>query len=95
MTRPRDRNTIRCARGETDETPAKEVNCQVQKVIKSHHPTVPEKAELAIDGADELYKEIRIENRLTDEKGKETRLKEGAEVDVQIEADEKATDEKQ
>jgi len=35
-------------------------------------------------------REVRIENRLTDEKGKETRLKEGAEVDVQIEADERA-----
>jgi hypothetical protein len=33
--------------------------------------------EISIDDADDLYREIRIENTLTDEKGKETRLKEG------------------
>ena len=68
----------------------KKPTAKVQKVIKSPHPAVPEKAELRIDQADELYREVRIENRLTDEKGKETQLKEGAEVDVQIEADERA-----
>jgi len=72
----------------------KKLTAKVQKVIKSSHPTVPEKAELSIDQADELYREVRIENRLIDGKGKETRLKEGAEVEVQIEADEMATDEK-
>jgi len=38
-----------------------------------------------------LYQEIRIENSLTDENGKEVRLKTGADVDVTVEADKDAT----
>ena len=40
-----------------------------------------------MDGADELYREIRIENSLTDEKGNEVQLKQGAQVEVTVEAD--------
>ena len=47
----------------------------VEKIIKSPHRDVPEKAEIAVEGADHLYREIRIENKLTDEKGKEVKLK--------------------
>jgi len=39
------------------------------------------------EGADELYREIRVENTLTDENGNEVSLKPGAQVDVTIEAD--------
>jgi len=63
----------------------------VQKIIQSPDPSVPEKAEIAVEGADELYKEIRIENTLTDEKGQEHKLKSGADVEVTIEADPSAT----
>jgi hypothetical protein len=63
----------------------------VQKIIKSPDPSIPEKAEIAVEGADELYKEIRIENTLTDEKGEEVKLKPGADVEVTIEADPQAT----
>lgn len=52
---------------------------------------VPEKAEIAIHEADELYREIRIENKLLDADGKAVKLKEHAEIDVVIEADSKAT----
>jgi hypothetical protein len=38
-----------------------------------------------------LYKEIRIENALQDEDGNEVALKEGAEVEVTVEADKKDT----
>src|SRR5262244_3759278 len=58
----------------------------VQKIIKAPHPDLPEKAEIAVEGADELYKEIRIDNTLTDEKGNEVKLKPGAEVEVTVEA---------
>ena len=58
----------------------------VEKIIESPCPSVPEKAEILIEGADELYQEIRIENNLTDSNGKEVRLKEGAEVQVTVEA---------
>jgi hypothetical protein len=63
----------------------------VKKVIQPPHPDMPEKAEIAIEGCDELYREIRIENSLTDEKGNEVKLKKGAHVEVTIEADPKDT----
>ena len=59
----------------------------VEKVIKSPHKGVPEKAEIAVDGADDLYREIRIENKLTDEDGNEVKLKEGSTVEVTVEAE--------
>jgi hypothetical protein len=64
---------------------------RVQKLIKSPHPDIPEKAEIAVESADHLYREIRIENTLEDEKGQEVKLKEGAEVDVVVEAKPEAT----
>lgn len=47
----------------------------------------PEKAEISIEEADDLYREVRVENALTDENGEKVRLKPGAEVDVILEAD--------
>jgi hypothetical protein len=63
----------------------------VQKVIKPLVPSQPEKAQIDIHEADTLYRELRIENELTDEKGEKVRLKPGAEVDVIVEADSSAT----
>ena len=63
----------------------------VNKIIQPVIPNLPEKAQIDIEGADDLYREIRIENTLTDEHGEEVRLKEGAQVDVSIEADTDAT----
>jgi hypothetical protein len=63
----------------------------VQKVIKPIVPGEAEKAEIDVKGADPLYKEIRIENVVTDEEGKKAALKEGAEVAVIVEADSSAT----
>jgi hypothetical protein len=60
----------------------------VQKIIKSPHPTVPEKVEIGVKGADDLYREIRVDNALTNKDGDKVRLKVGAEVDVTIQADE-------
>ena len=51
----------------------------------------PEKAQIKVDGADELYGEVRIENTLRDSDGKQVSLKKGAEVDITIEADAKDT----
>jgi hypothetical protein len=64
---------------------------KVEKIIESRHPDEPEKAQIAIEGADTLYREIRIENSLTDENGNKVGLKEDAEVDVTVEADKDAT----
>jgi hypothetical protein len=38
-----------------------------------------------------LYREIRVENELTDDQGEKVSLKPGAEVDVIVEADSSAT----
>ena len=61
----------------------------VEKIIK--HPHIPEKAQVALEGADHLYRQIRIENTLIDENGREVSLKPGAEVKVTVEAETKDT----
>ncbi len=63
----------------------------VEKIISSAIPSEPEKAQIAVEGADHLYREIRVKNRLKDEDGKDVALKPGAEVDVTIEAEPHAT----
>lgn len=63
----------------------------VEKIIKPPVPTMPEKAQISVEGADDLYKEIRLENALTDENGREVKLKEGAKIEVTVEADPKDT----
>ena len=67
----------------------------VQRIIKPPFSGQPEKAEIAVQGADDLYKEIRIENARTDKNGDEVSLKKGAHVEVKIEADPKETVPKQ
>ena len=73
------------------EKPSATLPGTVEKIIKSPFPSEPEKAQIAVEGAYHLYKEIRIENTLTDEHGEEVRLKQGVQVDVSIEADTDAT----
>lgn len=63
----------------------------VEKIIKSRHTGEPEKAQISIEGADDLYREIRIENSLTEQNGNEVRLKKGAEVQVTVEANKDET----
>jgi hypothetical protein len=76
-----------------NEKPSMTLPATVQKIIRSPHPTIPEKAQIAVEGADHLYRELRIENNLTDENGDKVRLKPGAEVAVTIEAEPEATTE--
>jgi hypothetical protein len=63
----------------------------VEKIIPPPHPGETEKAQIAVEGADHLYRELRIENTLTDENGRKVRLKPGAEVEVTVEAEPEAT----
>jgi protein involved in polysaccharide export with SLBB domain len=63
----------------------------VDKIIKPTYPGEPEKAQISVEGADHLYKEIRIENTLTDENGEAVRLKPGAAVEVTVQAEPEAT----
>lgn len=61
---------------------------RVEKVIHSQpHTGEPEKAQISVEGADHLYKEIRVPNRLVDDNGQNVKLQQGEEVDVTIEAE--------
>jgi hypothetical protein len=63
----------------------------VEKIIESSIPTEPDKAQIAVVGADHLYREIRIDNTLTNENGVEVSLKLGAEVQVTLKAEGNST----
>jgi hypothetical protein len=63
----------------------------VEKIIKPRIPDEPEKAQIAVEGADDLYRQIRIENTMTNADGETVGLKEGAPVDVVIVADDRDT----
>jgi hypothetical protein len=73
------------------EKPATTLPATVEKIIKSPSPSEPEKAQIVVEGADHLYRELRIENTLQDENGEKVSLKPGAEVEVTIEAEPEAT----
>jgi len=73
-------------KGATEEKATVTLPGVVEKVIPPIDPAEPEKAQIAIETADHLYREIRVENRLQDADGKEVELKPGAEVDVTITA---------
>jgi len=71
--------------------PSTTLPATVEKIIKSPSPGEPEKAQIAVEGADNLYRELRIENTLVDENGEKVSLKQGADVEVTIEAEPDAT----
>ncbi len=56
----------------------------VDKIIPSPRPSQPEKAQIAVDGADQRYRDLRIENTLTDEHGGDVRLEKGTRVEVTV-----------
>jgi hypothetical protein len=76
------------------EKPSVTLPGKVEKIIPGVVPAMPDKAQIAVEGADDLYKEIRVENTLQDENGKPVSLKPGAEVEVTIEAEKQATEPK-
>jgi hypothetical protein len=69
----------------------KKLKGTVQKIIQPLQPNQSEKAQIDIYGADDLYREIRVENVVTDDHGEKAALKPGAEVDIIVEADSSAT----
>lgn len=60
---------------------------KVEKIIRPMNPDEPEKAQINVEGAEDLYREIRIDNVLHNEQGETVHLKPGAEVEVTVEAD--------
>ena len=77
-----------------DEKPAITLPGVVEKIVSPITPGEPEKAQIAIKGADELYSEIRVENTLENAAGEKVKLKPGAEVDVTIKAPAEAVEKK-
>jgi len=63
----------------------------VDKIIPSPRLDQPDKAQIAVDGPDHRYRELRIENVLTDEHGDDVRLKKGAHVEVTVTAEPKTS----
>ena len=61
----------------------------VDKIIPPPRVSQPEKAQIAVDGADHRYRDLRIENTLTDEHGDDVKLKKGTHVDVTVTAESK------
>jgi len=68
------------------EKPKVTLPATVDRIIRSPYPDEPEKAQITVEVAEELFKEIRIENSLTDANGEEVKLKPGAQVEVTVEA---------
>ncbi len=58
----------------------------VDKIIPSPRPSQPEQAQIIVDGADYQYRDLRIENTLTDEHGDDVRLIKGAHVKLTVTA---------
>jgi hypothetical protein len=82
----------RKAKGESmTDRPSVTLPGKVDKVIEPAEPGEPETAQISVESADPLYREIRIENTLKDSEGKEVHMKENADVEVTIEADKDAT----
>jgi hypothetical protein len=73
------------------EKPSTTLPATVEKIIKPIAPGEPEKAQIAVEGADHLYRELRIENTLIDENGHKVQLKQGADIAVTVEAPPEAT----
>jgi hypothetical protein len=73
------------------EKPAITLPGTVEKIIPTSNLAEAEKAKIAVEGADHLYRDIRVDNELQDENGKTVSLKPGAHVEVTIEAEPEAT----
>lgn len=57
----------------------------VEKILPPLGATEPEKVQIMIDGADDLYREIRFSNTKQDGGGLNVTLRQGAKVKVTIE----------
>ena len=91
MAKPRMARSARIAAVNLDtsrisEEPSVTMPGTVDKIIPSPRPSQPERAQVAVDGADRRYRDLRIENTLTDENGDDVKLKKGGHVEVTVTA---------
>ena len=89
MAKPRMARSARIAELNLDTTriseqPSATMPGTVDKIIPSPGPNQPEKAQIAVDGADHGHRDLRIKNALTDEHGDDVKLKKGAHVEVTV-----------
>jgi hypothetical protein len=56
----------------------------VDKIVKPGFRGKREQAQIGVEGADQIYKEIRIDNALTDDLGQEVPMEPGDKVNVTI-----------
>jgi hypothetical protein len=66
------------------EQPSTSMSGTVRRIIPSRRGMSPGKAQISVDLPEKRYREIRIENSLTDEYGDEVKLKRGARVQVTV-----------
>jgi len=92
MAKPRMARSVKIAELNLDiaripEQPSVTLPGTVDKIVPSSNPSKPEKAQVAVGGADRRYRDLRIENVLTDEHGDDVKLKKGAHVEVTVTKD--------
>ena len=61
----------------------------VDKILPPPNPHQPEKVQIAVDGASQRHRDLRIENTLTDLNGDDVTLKKGAHVEITVTAEQK------
>lgn len=93
MAKPRMAKSARIAELNLDtaripEQPGVTMPGTVDKIIPSLRLNQPDRAHIAVDGADRRYRDLRIENTLTDEHGDDVSLEKGAHVEVTVTAQE-------
>jgi hypothetical protein len=91
MAKPRVARSARIAELNLDtarisEEPSLTMPGTVDKIIPSPRPSQSEKAQVSVDGADHRYRDLRIENTLTDENGDDVKLKKGGQVELTVTA---------
>jgi len=92
MAKPRMAKSARIAELNLDtaripEHPSATMLGTVSRIVPSPGSSQPEKAQIAVDGADRGYRDLRVENVLTDEHREDVRLKKGADVEVTVTAE--------
>ena len=96
MAKPRMARSARIAELNLDTTripelPSATMPGTVDKIIPPQGSNQPEKAQIAVNGADHGHRDLRIENELTDEHGDNVKLKKGAHVDVTVTSEPKSS----
>src|SRR5580693_5678710 len=90
MALPRMSKSARMAELESDtarvlQKPRTVIPGTVDKIIQFRTPRLRETAQISIEG-ERSYRELRVENSLTDEHGDEVKLEKGAHVEVTVTA---------